>query len=123
MKIDVMYRHAENKLVVDEYRDVLIQSITKDTLHASEHARLNRLRTLSIRNNIPVVLFDKLDELLLKGKEFQEVEEAEYLKESRAILENLFFKDPSFKQHIIHEDIVRLIPVEAYGLLPERQRI
>ena len=24
MKIDVMYRHAENKLVVDEYRDVLI---------------------------------------------------------------------------------------------------
>ena len=109
MKIDVMYRHAENKLVVDEYRDVLIQSITKDTLHASEHARLNRLRTLSIRNNIPVVLFDKLDELLLKGKEFQEVEEAEYLKESRAILENLFFKNPSFKQHIIHEDIVRLI--------------
>jgi uncharacterized protein (TIGR04442 family) len=109
MKIDIMYRHAENKLVVDEYRDVLIQSITKDTLHASEHARLNRLRTLSIRNNIPVVLFDKLDELLLKDKEFQEVEEAEYLKEARAILENLFFKDPSFKQHIIHEDIVRLI--------------
>jgi uncharacterized protein (TIGR04442 family) len=109
MKIDVMYRHAENKLVVDEYRDVLIQGITKDSLLASGHARMNRLRTLSIRNNIPEVLFDKLDELLLKGKELQEVEEAEYLKESRAILENLFFKDPSFKQHIIHEDIIRLI--------------
>ena len=36
-------------------------------------------------------------------------EEQEYLKESRAILENLFFKDPSLKQHIIKEDIVRLI--------------
>ncbi|MFZ2196992.1 MAG: TIGR04442 family protein, partial [Thermodesulfovibrionales bacterium] len=109
MKIDVMYRHAENKLVVDEYRDVLAHGFTKDTPHASWHARLNRLRTLSIRNNIPVVLFDKLDELLLKGKELQEIEEAEYLKDSRAILENLFFRDPSFKQHIINEDIVRLI--------------
>ena len=109
MKIDVMYRHAENKLVVDEYRDVLAHGFTKDTPHASGRARLNRLRTLSIRNNIPVVLFDKLDELLLKGKELEEIEEADYLKESRAILENLFFRDPSFKQHIINEDIVRLI--------------
>ena len=109
MKIDVMYRHSENKLVVDEYRDVLAHGFTQDTPHASGRARLNRLRTLSIRNNIPVVLFDKLDELLLKGKELQEIEEAEYLKESRAILENLFFRDPSFKQHIINEDIVRLI--------------
>jgi uncharacterized protein (TIGR04442 family) len=109
LKIDVMYRHAENKLVVDEYRDVLIRGISKDTLHASERARMNRLRTLSIRNDIPVILFDKLDELLLKGRQLQEVEEAEYIRESRAILENLFFRDPSFKQHIIKEDIVRLI--------------
>ena len=68
MKIDVMYNHPDNKIVVDEYRDVLVKSIASDTLHASEYARLNRLRTLSIRNNIPVVLFDTLDELLLKGK-------------------------------------------------------
>ncbi|MBI5848175.1 MAG: TIGR04442 family protein [Nitrospirae bacterium] len=109
MKIDVMYRHPDNKLVVDEYRDILIRGITDDMLDASGHARLNRLRTLSIRNNIPVVLFDTLDDLLLKDKKVLEVEEQEYLKESRAILENLFFKDPSLKQHIIKEDIVRLI--------------
>ena len=109
MKIDVMYNHPDNKIVVDEYRDVLIKSIARDTLHASEYARLNRLRTLSIRNNIPVVLFDTLDELLLKGKKIQETEERDYLKDARSILENLFFKDPSLKQHIIEEDIVRLI--------------
>ena len=109
MKIDVMYNHPDNKIVVDEYRDVLIKSMARDTLHASEYARLNRLRTLSIRNNIPVVLFDTLDELLLKGKKIQETEERDYLKDARAILENLFFKDPSLKQHIIKEDIVRLI--------------
>ena len=109
IKIDVMYKHPENRLVVDEYRDILIQGLSRDTLHASEHARLNRLRTLSIRNNIPVVLFDTLDDLLLKDKQVQETGEQEYLKDSRAILENLFFKDPSLKQHIIKEDIVRLI--------------
>jgi uncharacterized protein (TIGR04442 family) len=109
MKIDVMYSHPENKVVVDEYRDVLVRSMERDTLHASEYARLNRLRTLSIRNNIPVVLFDTLDELLLKGKKIQETEERDFLKEARSILENLFFKDASLKQHIIKEDIVRLI--------------
>ena len=109
MKIDVMYKHPENRLVVDEYRDILIQGIPRDTLHTSEYARLNRLRTLSIRNNIPVVLFDTLDELLLKDKKIQETGEQEYLKDARAILENLFFKDPSLKHHIIKEDIVRLI--------------
>jgi uncharacterized protein (TIGR04442 family) len=109
MKIDVMYRHAGNKLVVDEYRDVLIRGISKDTFQISDRARMNRLRTLGIRNNIPVVLFDKLDGLLLKDRQPQDAGEAEYLKESRAILEHLFFRDPSFKQHIINEDIVRLI--------------
>jgi uncharacterized protein (TIGR04442 family) len=109
MKIDVMYNHPENKIVVDEYRDILVKSMARDTLHASEYARLNRLRTLSIRNNIPVVLFDTLDELLLKGKKIQETEERDFAKEARSILENLFFKDPSLKQHIIKEDIVRLV--------------
>ncbi|MDA8084772.1 MAG: TIGR04442 family protein [Nitrospiraceae bacterium] len=109
MKIDIMYRHPDNRVVVDEYRDILLKGLTRDTLHASEYARLNRLRTLSIRNNIPVVLFDTLDELLLKGKIIQEIEEQDYLKDVRAILENLFFKDPSLKRHIITEDIVRLV--------------
>ena len=37
------------------------------------------------------------------------MKESDYLKEARSILENLFFKDPSLKKHIINEDIVRLI--------------
>lgn len=109
MKIDIMYKHPDNRVVVDEYRDILLSSISKDSLAHSDVARLRRLRTLSIRNNIPIILFDKLDELLLRGKKLQEIKEPEYLKESRSILENLFFKDPSLKKHIINEDIVRLI--------------
>jgi len=109
MKIDIMYKHSENKCVVDEYRDILLNSMSEESLERSEVARLGRLRTLSIRNNIPSVLFDTLDELLLGGKKLLEMKEPDYLKEARSILETLFFKDPSLKKHIITEDIVRLI--------------
>lgn len=115
MKIDIMYRHPDNRYVVDEYRDILLSIVSKDTSQSTgsfghaELARLRRLRTLGIRNNIPIILFDTLDELLLKGRKIQIIEEPEYLRETRSILEGLFFKDPSLKRHIINEDIVRLI--------------
>jgi uncharacterized protein (TIGR04442 family) len=109
MKIDIMYRHPDNKRVVDEYRDLLLSEISKDTFRHSEFARLRRLRTLGIRNNIPSILFDTLDELLLRGKKIQELQEPEYLRETRSILQSLFFKDPSLKKHLINEDILRLI--------------
>ncbi|HAM53234.1 MAG TPA: TIGR04442 family protein, partial [Nitrospiraceae bacterium] len=109
MKIDILYRHQDNKSVVDEYRDILLDLARKERIDPSELARLHRLRTLSIRNNIPVILFDTLDDFLLKDKHVETNEEAAYLKETRAILENLFFKDSSLKRHIIAEDIVKLI--------------
>ena len=110
MRIDIMSRHIDNKSVVDEYRDILLGGILKDTMQHSEHARLNRLRTLGIRNNIPDVLFETLDELLLKGRKIQEIEEPEHLRETRVILQSLFFKDPSLKRHIINnEDIIKLV--------------
>lgn len=109
MKIDSMYRHPENRSIVDEYRDILLDIAYKETAEHSELAKLHRLRTLSIRNNIPGILFDTLDELLLKDKDVPAIDEPEYLKEARAILENLFFKSPSLKRHIIREDIAKLI--------------
>ncbi len=109
MKIDIMYRHPDNKRVVDEYRDILLGGISKDTLPHSEYAKLRRLRTLGIRNNIANVLFETLDELLLKGQMVREIEEPEYLKETRSILQSLFFKDPSLRRHVIDEDIIRLL--------------
>ncbi len=109
MKIDCMYRHPENKAIVDEYRDILLDIFEKDVVDPSETARLHRLRTLSIRNNISSILFDTLDDLLLRGKKIQSLQEPSYLIEARAILENLFFKTPSLKNHIIKDDIAKLI--------------
>lgn len=109
IKIDVMYRHPENRMIVDEYRDILLDIFGRDRIPAEEVARLKRLRALAIRNNIPLILFDTLDEMLLKEKKIAEIEEPEYIREARIIIENLFFKDPSLKRHIIKEDIVRLL--------------
>lgn len=117
MKIDIMYRHPDNKRVVDEYRDILLIANLNNTFNYTEFARLKRLRTLGIRNNIPSILFDTLDDLLLKGVKIQEIEEPEYLRETRAILQNLFFKDTSLKKHIIDEDIIRLIKAKQIALL------
>ncbi|MCX7793999.1 MAG: TIGR04442 family protein [Thermodesulfovibrionales bacterium] len=109
IKIDVMYRHPENRRIVDEYRDILLEVMESEKMETEEIARLKRLRTLAIRNNIPVILFDTLDEMLLRGRKLTEIEEPEYIKEARIIIENLFFKDPSLKRHIIKEDIIRLL--------------
>ncbi len=113
MKIDVMYRHSENRNVVDEYRNILAKGLSRESLSPSDKAKLNRLKTLSIRNNIPHILFDTLDDRLLKGKVIQEDDIKDYLTEVRAILQNLFFKDPSLKEHILKEDIVRLIRAKS----------
>jgi len=109
MKIDVMYRHPENRPIVDEYRDILVEALKEGALKPPQVARLRRLKTLKVRNSIPDVLFETLEEMLLKGRQIQELQEAEYLREARAILEGLFFKEPSLRSHIIKEDIVRLI--------------
>ncbi len=109
MKIDGMYKHPENRRVIDEYREILLTTLFKENIQDSVFARLERLRMLSIRNNIPIILFNTLDEVLLKDKRLHTLEEMEYLKESRAILENLFFKKSSLKKDITKKDIARLI--------------
>jgi uncharacterized protein (TIGR04442 family) len=60
MQIDIIYKHVEHKYIVDEYKDILIQG-QKKRLSDFQKARLKRLRTLSMRNNIPSSLFDTLD--------------------------------------------------------------
>ena len=44
MKIDIMYRHPDNKRVVDEYRDILLSGISKDTL---QHFRVCKAQEIA----------------------------------------------------------------------------
>ncbi len=109
IKIDGMYKLPENKKIVDEYKDILITVSEKGEVSPSELAKLSRLRTLSLRLNIPSTLFDTLDARLLKDMNIVEVEEPDYIRETRAIFEGLFFRADKIRGHISHEDLIKLL--------------
>lgn len=109
IKIDGMYKLPENKKIVDEYKDILIAVSDEGEVNPSELAKLSRLRTLSLRLNIPHTLFDTLDELLLKDMHIVEVEEPDYIRDTRAIFEGLFFRADKIRGHISSEDLIKLL--------------
>lgn len=121
IKIDGMYKLPENKKIVDEYKDILISVTEKGEVNPSELAKLSRLRTLALRLNIPHNLFDTLDELLLKDMNIVEVEEPDYVRETRAIFEGLFFQADKIKGHISTEDLVKLLLAKQKSTLVRDQ--
>jgi uncharacterized protein (TIGR04442 family) len=116
IKIDGMYKLAENKRVVDEYKDILIAVSETGEVNASELAKISRLRTLSLRHNIPNNLFDTLDELLLKDMQIIEVEEPDYMRDTRAILEGLFLKTGVLQGQVAPEDLAKLLRAKQKSL-------
>ncbi len=117
MKIDGMYKLPENKKVVDEYKDILIAVSETGEVNPSELAKLSRLRTLSLRLNIPNNLFDTLDELLLKDMQIIEVEEPDYIRETRAICEGFFLKTGELRAHVAPEDLTKLLKAKQRSML------
>jgi uncharacterized protein (TIGR04442 family) len=113
VKIDVMHKHPDNKRIVDEYKEILIAATRNNEINLSEIARLNRLRTLSVRNNIPSSLFDALDDRLLKDKKVVEVDEPDYIRETRSIFEGLFLSRPDLLAAITAEDLVKLLRAKS----------
>ena len=89
IQIDVIYHHRHNRAVIDEYKRVLA-SCTSGTIGASERARLQRLRTLALRNDVPLSIFDTLEEIVLQDRSLvssQPGDEPDYIHSTRAILE------------------------------------
>jgi uncharacterized protein (TIGR04442 family) len=121
IKIDGMYKLHENKKIVDEYKDILIAVADKKEVSHSETAKLSRLRTLSLRLNIPYTLFDTLDELLLKDMKIVEVEEPDHVRDVRAIFEGLFLEVDRIKGAITTEDLLKLLKAKQKSTLARDQ--
>ncbi len=121
IKIDGMYKLPENKKIVDEYKDILISVSEKREVTPSELAKLSRLRTLSLRLNIPHTLFDTLDELLLKDMNIVEVEEPDYVRDVRAIFEGLFLRTENLTGHITQEDLLKLLKAKQKSTIVRDQ--
>ncbi len=109
IRIDVMYKHPDNKRIVDEYKNILIACNRKGEINKLENARLTRLKTLSVRNKIPGALFYTLDEMLKKDKKMVDLEENDYIAETRQILEGLFLTESQIESTIDREDMLKLL--------------
>lgn len=109
IRVDVMYKHRDNKPVVDGYKSILISCHAKGTINKMENARLTRLKTLAVRNKIPNALFYPLDEILKKDKWAVAEEEQVYLAEVRQILEGMFLRERNIDNRVNSEDMLKLL--------------
>ncbi len=109
IRIDVMYKHPDNKRIVDEYKNILIACNRKGEINKLENARLTRLKTLSVRNKIPGALFYTLDEMLKKDKKIVDLEENDYISETREILEGIFLTEQQIESTVDRDDMLKLL--------------
>ena len=108
IRIDVMYKHAANRRIVDEYKNILVECKLKGRIGTAENARLTRLKTLSVRSKIPSALFYAMDEVL-KPELLTSADEQDYLSETRQILEGIFLHERQIDARIDREDLVQLL--------------
>ena len=64
IRIDVMYKHRDNYRIIDNYKKVLVECYLQGDINRQQNARLARLKTLALRNEIPSILLTALDEKL-----------------------------------------------------------
>lgn len=110
IRVDVMYKHRDNKPIVDGYRNILVSCFSRGKISRMENARLTRLKTLAVRTKIPDALFYPLDELLKNDKWIVvDPEEHAYLAEVRQILEGLFLRERNINNRIDRDDMIKLL--------------
>jgi len=86
IQIDVIYHHPDNQELINEYKRILA-SCAGSTINSSARARLMRIRTLSLRNEVPLSIFDTLEEIVLQETRVATTEhEPEYIQSTREIL-------------------------------------
>ena len=87
IQIDVIYHHTDNQLLIDEYKRILA-SCAGATIDSAARARLMRLRTLSLRNEVPLSIFDTLEEIVLQEPRAvsRKEDEPDYIQSTREIL-------------------------------------
>ncbi|HEY5974384.1 MAG TPA: TIGR04442 family protein, partial [Geobacteraceae bacterium] len=116
IRIDVMYKHPDNRRIVDEYRNILIACNRRGEINRLDNARLTRLKTLSVRNKIPGALFYTLDEILKKDRKPVDIEESEYISQTRQILEGLFFGERQIENRVDRHDLLKLLNAKKLAI-------
>lgn len=109
LRIDVIYQDKINKALIKEYKYLLSQNV-EGKIPPSIRARLQRIRTLSVKHNIPSSLFDTLENIIFQGKEkITGEEESSYISDTRQILESFLLESGPFTQEITKEELKTLL--------------
>ncbi len=109
IQIDVIYHHTDNQQLIDEYKRILA-SCAGSTINPSARARLMRLRTLSLRNEVPLSIFDTLEDILLQEPHAVVAKENEpdYIQTTREILVS-FLLGKGITRKLSSLDLVQLM--------------
>jgi len=114
IQIDVIYHHPDNQELIDEYKRVLA-ACAGSQIGPSERARLMRLRTLSLRNDVPLAIFDTLEEILLE-ETVADSQEPEYIQSTREVLGG-FLLGKSINRRLMPADMVQLVENKQKAVL------
>jgi len=109
IQIDVIYHHPDNHQLIDEYKRILA-SCAGSVINPSARARLMRIRTLSLRNEVPLSIFDTLEEIVLQEPHVAVAKEDEpgYIQTTREILGN-FLLGKGITRKLSSLDLVQLM--------------
>ncbi|HEY6136884.1 MAG TPA: TIGR04442 family protein [Thermoanaerobaculia bacterium] len=109
IQIDVIYHHPDNQQLIDEYKRILA-SCAGSAISSSARARLMRLRTLSLRNEVPLSIFDTLEEIVLQEHRVASAGEEEpgYISSTREILGG-FLLGKSINRKLSSLDMIQLM--------------
>jgi len=108
IRIDVMCQHPDNRRIVDEYKNLLVDCLGKGCFSQADHDRLTRLRTLSIRSKIPAAVFAAID-TMLQHELALDTGEPDYLAASRQVLGGIFLGEAQIDASLTTEDIKLLL--------------
>lgn len=109
IQIDVIYHHPDNQQLIDEYKRILA-SCAGAPIDSSARARLMRLRTLSLRNEVPLSIFDTLEEIVLQEPRavVRKQDEPDYIQSTREILGG-FLLGRNITRRLSSLDLVQLM--------------
>jgi uncharacterized protein (TIGR04442 family) len=108
IQIDVIYHDPANRELIDEYKRILA-SCAGSIINPSARARLMRIRTLSLRNEVPLSIFDTLEEIVLQDpRAVSDEAEPDYIRSTREILGG-FLLGKNLRRKLSSLDMVQLM--------------
>jgi len=67
IRLDVIYRHRDNYRVADSYRKLLLTCAAQRQMTAAQQQQISRIKTIALRQEIPEILLQTLDQNYLVG--------------------------------------------------------